>query len=141
MLQQQVFEPGTLAQQLGQDAVAEQVGNLEEMPDRVQALQRQVVGVVAALARRSGPADEGRAETLTHLLLLNVEHLLGHLFPGETQVAFGGHEPQAHAATRGQQQGTRVIVSAGPLKQGLGGPMRQVAGGEEVGQCVAGQAS
>ena len=52
------FKLRPLGQQSGQHAVAQQVGHLEPVPGRVQALQREVVGVIAASAGRLGPGDQ-----------------------------------------------------------------------------------
>ena len=70
------------------------------MPHRMQALQRYVVGVIAGLSGSPSPADECGPETVADLLLLNIQHLLGHFFPGEAKIAFGRDESQAHAAAR-----------------------------------------
>jgi hypothetical protein len=96
----------------------------------VEALLREVVGVVAAFARAFGPADDRCVEAVAHLLLLFVEHLVGRLLPRKPQVAGHGHEPEAdrpagrepevHIRPRGQAghgRGDLVVgeVARGPL--------------------------
>jgi len=48
---------------------------------RMQALQRDVVGVVARLASGACPVDERRAQAFTDFLLLLIEKLLRHFLP------------------------------------------------------------
>ena len=110
----QVPQPRPLRQQARQHAVAQQVRHLVPVTDRMQALQRQIVGVVAAFAGLPRPADQRGVQALAHLLRLLVEQLLRHLLPGETQVAHHGHHPQPDGAARRQQQrpGIAVVRSA-----------------------------
>ena len=69
------------------------------MPDGVQALKREIAGVIARLPRAARPADEGGAEGIAHFLLLFVERLLRHFLPGKAQVALCGNHPQPDGAT------------------------------------------
>jgi len=84
VVQQKRLQPGPLSQQVGEHAIAQQVRDLEPVPDRVQALERQVVDVVAAFARRSRPVDQGGVQALAYFLLALVEQLLRLLLPGKT---------------------------------------------------------
>ncbi len=104
------FSCGRSASSAGQRAVAEQVGHLEPVPGRVQALQRQVVGIIAAAAGGLGPGDQRGVQALADLLRLHVEDLLRHLLPGEAQVAGHGDHPQADRAARREQQRPRIAV-------------------------------
>ena len=76
------------------------VRDLIPVAHRVQALLRQVVGVVGALARLLGPADECRMQAVADLLLLLVEQLMRKLFPGKPQVAGHRDHPQADRSAR-----------------------------------------
>ncbi len=131
---------GRSCEESGEDAVAQQVRHLVPVADGVEALERQVVGVVGGLAGGAGPADERRAEALAHLLLLLVEDLLGHLLPGEAQVAHGGDEPQADGPPRREEQRALVAVPVHPLEELGDRLVREVAGGEDVGEVGAGLA-
>ena len=84
------------------------------MPDRMEALEWKIVGVVAGFANRLGPADERRAQGVAHLLLLLVENLLRHFFPGKAKVALGGNHAKTNGAARRKMQWSGVgIVSDG----------------------------
>src|SRR5258706_5774737 len=62
------------------------------MAYRVQALQRQVISVIARLTGTSCPTDQGLPQAVTHFLLLFIQQLLRHLFPHESQVTNGRSE-------------------------------------------------
>ena len=56
----QVVQPRPLRQQAQQHAVAQQVRHLVPVPHRMQALHRQIVGIVGALARLRAPTRSAR---------------------------------------------------------------------------------
>ena len=107
VVDQQMRSCGRCGQQVAQHAVAQQVGHLVPVADRVQALGRQVVGVVAALAHALRPADERGVQALLHLLRLLVEQLLRHLLPGKAQIARHGHQAQADRPPRREDAAAR----------------------------------
>ena len=76
----------------------------------MQALEREVVGVVAGLAGGFRPAEQGGAQRVADFLLLHVEHLLGHFLPGEAQVADGGHGAQADGFPLREIERALVVV-------------------------------
>jgi hypothetical protein len=121
--------------QPGQGAIAQHVRYFIPMPDGVQALHGHIVGVVVAFSHLAGPADKGRVQVILHLLGLLVQQLLGHLFPGETQVAGHGHQSQTDNAAGRQDQRTFIVIIAGHLQEGFDGLLGHIAGCEEVGQC------
>ncbi|MGC4051391.1 MAG: hypothetical protein QM757_18690 [Paludibaculum sp.] len=98
VVEHEVAQVGLLFEQSAQGAVAQEVGHFVPMAHGVEALLGQVVGVVGGLAERGGPVHQSGANAVADLLLLVVEHLLGHLLPGEAKVAGGGHEAQADDA-------------------------------------------
>jgi hypothetical protein len=60
----QVLQLRALAQQLGENTILEHVRDLEPVPDRVQALHRHVIGIVAPFAHTHRPADQRRMQAL-----------------------------------------------------------------------------
>ena len=127
-------------QQLGQHAVAQQVGDFVPVADRVQALLRQVVGVVAAFAHASRPADQRSVQAVEHLLRLLVEQLLRHFFPGKAQVARHGDQAQADDPAGRQVAAGRDSRSCWrTARVSAIGLVGQVAGGDDVRHGRAGQ--
>ncbi len=119
-------------EQAREDAVLQEIRDFEPMADGVQALARQIVGVVAALARLPGPRRQRGPHALAHLLLLLVEPLLRRLLPGEVQVAYRGHKPQADG-TPGREPDRAAERRADRLaKETLDRRVREVAGREDV---------
>ena len=117
------FQAGALGEKTGEGAVEEEIGQLIEMPDGMQALEREVAGVIARLPRPARPADEGGAEGIAHFLLLLVERLLRHFLPRETQVALGGDHAQADGAAGGKMERAGVAVVAVVLQELAGRPV------------------
>ena len=76
VVDQEPAEVGMLVEQLGEHAVAEQVGHLVEVPRRVEPLDRNVVGVVGPLALCPGPFEDRAAAGFADLLLVLVERLV-----------------------------------------------------------------
>lgn len=103
VMEEQVLDGGLGAEQAGEDAIAEEVGDFEEMTDGMEALGGEIVGVVGRFAGGLRPVDEGVAEAFADLLLLFVEELLGHLLPLEAEIAFGGDEAKSHGAAPGEE--------------------------------------
>lgn len=139
VVEEEVLETGMGLEELGESAVAEEVGDFEEMPDRMQALEGDVVGVIGGFAGVAGPLDEGVAEAVADFFLLFVEALLGGFLPLKAEVAFGGDEAEADGAAWGEEDGAGVVVmldAVEPISDGLVG---EVAGGEDVGDGVAGE--
>ena len=133
VMQQQGFQLRALAEEFCQGAVAQEVGDFIPMADGVQALQREVVGVVAGFAGAGGPADQGGAQAVADLLLLLVQHLLGHFLPRETEVAFGGHHAQADAFAGAEQERALIVIVGALGQEVLGGAVGEETGGEEMG--------
>ena len=69
------------------------------MADGVEALEGEVVGVVAGFAALFGPADESGAGGFADFFLLFVETLLSGFFPGEAEVALSGDHAEADRLT------------------------------------------
>ena len=86
IVQKQVLQLGPFGQQLAQNTIAQQVGDFIPVADRVQTLERHVVGIITGFARALSPIDQGMAQAIPNFLLLLIEHLLGHLLPKESQV-------------------------------------------------------
>ena len=82
------------------------------MSDGVETLKRKVVGVVGRFADGPGPANERGAQGVAHLLLLLVEDLLRHFFPGKAEVAFGWDhaESDGTAGRKVQWPGIGVVI-------------------------------
>ena len=110
VVDQQVLQPRPLLQQAEQRAVAQQVGHFVPVAHRVQALHRQVAGVIAAFTQLPGPRDQRGTQAFADLLGLLVEQLLRHFLPGKPQVALHRHQAQADAAARRKQQRAGVAV-------------------------------
>ena len=56
VVQHQMLQLRAFGQQVRQHAVAQQVGDLVPVADRMQALRREIVGVIAAFARLRAPS-------------------------------------------------------------------------------------
>ena len=137
VVHQQVAQRRTLHQQTGQHPVAQQVGHLVPVADRMQTLRRRIVGVVAALPHLLRPPDQGRMQAGPHFLRPFVEQLLRHLLPGKTQVARHRHQPQPHRPPRREPERTRI--AAGAFEKFGDRPVGQITGGHNVGQRCARQ--
>ena len=114
VVQHEVLQLRALGEQPGKHAVAQQIGHLEPVADRVQALRWEVVGVIAALAGGARPVEERGAEAVAHFLLLLVQPLLRHLLPKKAQVAHHRNHAQTDGPAGRQQQrpGIMVVVLA-----------------------------
>ena len=97
IVHQQVPKLRPLLEQRYEDAVPQHIRRLVPMPGRMQALHRNIVGVVAAFSGLPGPADQRGVQAFANLLLLFVEGLLRHFFPREPQIARHGNQPQPDA--------------------------------------------
>ena len=135
------FELRTLFEKGGESSVQQEVGQLEEVADGVEALKGEVVGVVRSFPGTLGPADESGAEGVAHFLLLGVENLLGHFFPGEAEIALGGNHAEADGATGRKVERAGVLVVIDGVEEVAGGAVGEVGGGEEVGDGRAGFAA
>lgn len=71
-------------------------------------------------------------------MLLLVEGLLGHFFPGEAEVALGGDHAEADGFSGGEEEWAGVVVVFLVAEEVLGGAVGEVGGGEEVGDGGAG---
>jgi hypothetical protein len=134
VVKHQVPEVGTFAQKSGESSVAKEIGNLEEVPDRMEALEGEIVGIIGGFAGAGGPLDEGVAEAFADFLLLFVEALLGHFLPLEAEVAFGGNEAEAHGTALGQEERAGITVVVGAFDKAFDRRVGEVAGGEDVGR-------
>ena len=132
VVHQQMAQRRALGQQPGKHAVAQQVRHLIPVADGMQTLRRQVVGVVAALARLLRPVDQRGVQALAHLLRLLVEQLLRHLLPGKAQVARHGDEAQPHRPPRREQQRAGIAGIPRPRQKVGDRRVRQVAGSDDV---------
>ena len=135
VVDQQVLQSRPLGEEIAENAVAEQVRHLVPVADRVEALQRFVVGVVGPLPGGLCPADERGLDTFADLLLLLVEHLVRGLLPSEAQVADHRHQPQPHRHSWRGQHRTGIAVGAVLLEVAADRVVREVAGGEDVRDC------
>ena len=132
IVQEEVFEIRTLAEKLEEHAVPEQIGDFEPMTDRMDALGREVVGVVAPFAAAACPLNESGMKAGADLLLLFIEHLLRHFLPGKAEVAHHGDEAEADAAAGREQHRAGILVVRGLLQVIRNGIMGEIAGGEDV---------
>ncbi len=139
VMEQQMFQLRLFRQQLREHAVAEQVGNLVPMADRMQALAGQVVGVVSGFAGGARPVDEGGMGAFPHALLPLVQQLLRHLLPEKAQVAHGRNHPQPDGAARRQAHRAGIAVIILPREIVGDGLVRQVTRGDQVRQRLARQ--
>ena len=73
VMEEEIAELGPLLEELGERAVAEEIGDFEPMTDGMEALEREVIGVIGGLAGGMGPVDESGAEAIADFLLLFVE--------------------------------------------------------------------
>jgi len=133
IMKDESLELGSLFEQRGEGAVAEEVRNLIPMADWMEALEWEVVGVVGSFAGCFCPVEEGGAEGFTDFLLLHVEDLLGHFFPGEAEVTNGGDGAQADGFPLRKVEWARVMVVLIMAEEAGGGVVGEVAGGEDVG--------
>lgn len=139
VVKEEVLEVGMGLEESGEGAVAEEVRDFEEMPDRMEALEGEVVGVIGGFAGLAGPLDEGLAEAVADFFLLFVESLLGGFLPLKAEVAFGGDEAEADGAAGGEEDRARVVVVLDAIEPVGDGLVGEVAGGEDVGDGVAGE--
>ena len=95
IVDEQPLQVGILVQELGQQAVAQQVGHLVEVAGGIEPLDRQVVGVIGSLALAPGPVEDRAAARVAHLLLVVIQRLVAGLFPEEGQVAGHRYQPLA----------------------------------------------
>src|ERR1700752_2123044 len=102
------------------------------MPDRVQALQRSVVGVIGGFACGARPLDEGVTEAFTDFLLLLVQDLLWHFLPKEAEVADRGYQSLPNGFPGRKQQRALVAVMIVACQKLIGWLMRQVTGRKHV---------
>lgn len=109
-MEEEVLELRALADEGGEFTVAEQVRELVPVAGGVEALEREIVGVVGGFTGFGGPADEGAAETVADLLLLLIEDLLGHFFPCEAEVADGGDHAETDGAALGEDEVALIVV-------------------------------
>ncbi len=99
VMEHEGFELGAFGEEVGEGAIEEEVRDFVVVAHGVEALEGEVVGVVGGLSGGFGPIDEGGAKGVADFLLLFVEDLLGHFFPGEAEVAFGGDHAQSDGSS------------------------------------------
>ena len=80
------------------------------MADRMETLERQIVGIIAGFARGTGPVDQRGAQAFAHFLLLLIQELLRHFLPREAQVAHGRNHPPSDRFSRREKQRSFVAV-------------------------------
>src|SRR4051794_15513225 len=95
-MQQQVFELRMFLQKTLQHAIAKKIRNLVPVANRMQALERDIVGVIASLASVYGPIHERMASAIPYFLLLLIEDLLWHFLPHKCEVTRCRHHAQAN---------------------------------------------
>ena len=99
----------------------------------MQALERKVIGVITCFTGSLRPVDDSGADTFAHLLLLHVERLLLDFLPREAQVAHSRDGSQADGFPLREEKRAIVTVLIVLREEALGGPMREIAGRENVG--------
>ena len=132
VVHEEMLQLRTLRQQAGQYAVAQQIRKLEPMADGMQALARQVVGVVAALAGAARPPHQGVAKAVAHLLLLFVQQLLRGVLPEEPEVAQHRDQAQADGPAGREHQWPRIAVVLPLGEKRVDGIVGEPAGREDV---------
>ena len=132
IVQEEVLKLWLSLQQGSQLAIAEQIGEFVPVTGRVEALEREVIGIVRRLAGFLGPAEEGAAEAVAHFLLLEIEYLLRHFLPCEAQIADRRHHAQPDGSPAGKNHLAFVAVVILTAEEIGGWFVRQVAGGEDV---------
>src|SRR4030095_9523160 len=91
-------------------AVPEQIGQFKEVANRMQALERDIVRVVACLTGCDCPVRQGGAQRLAYFLLLFVEHLLRHFLPHESQITLRRNESKAHIGSAAQEHRPGIAI-------------------------------
>src|SRR2546423_4973653 len=134
-MQKQILELRTFPQQSQQNSISEKIGNFIPMPDRMQALQRHVVGVIGSLTSVPGPSNECRSQTFPHLLRLFIQDLLRHLLPNKAQVVLCWNHAQTNRTARREQQWAGVAVVMFPPQKFLDRLMSQIARRANMRQC------
>lgn len=112
----EVEEVGIIAEQGGEGAIAEHVGDFEEVAGGIKALEGDVFSVILAFAAAAGPFNVSGTEIVLDFLSLFVEFLLGELFPEEAEVAFHGVDAVSYAEAAGEIDGTFVAVIIGEFE-------------------------
>src|SRR5262245_44122702 len=104
------------------------------MSERMEALPGQIIDIIRALTGAFSPIDQRGLKAFPQLLLLLIEHLLGHFFPGKTEVADHRYHPQTHGAARREQEPptVRVVILFGEERGG--GMMGQITCRENMWQ-------
>src|SRR5262245_42210088 len=110
------------------------------MSYRMEALQRNVIGVVASFTNCPRPAHQGLSQAVADFLLLLIQDLLGHLFPEKMQIPQSGNHSKTNCFARREKQRSLVVEVVVPVQELLRRLMSQVAGGKymrECGPCLA----
>src|SRR6266850_7665788 len=102
------------------------------MSDWMEALKRHIVGVIGGLTCILSPVDQGMAKAVPHFLLLFIQDLLSHFLPHESEVAHGGHHPQADRFSGRQQELSFVAVVFVSSQEVLSRMVREIAGRKNV---------
>src|SRR5437588_10950466 len=102
------------------------------MPDRMEALDRDIVGIIAGLARCARPVDKSGTQTVADFLLLFVKHLLRHLLPGEPEISHRGDHAQADRFTRREKERPFVAIIVLAREKFRRRPVSEVTGCKNV---------
>src|SRR5207302_6725551 len=102
------------------------------MPDRMEALDRDIVGIIAGLARCARPVDKSGTQTVADFLLLFVKHLLRHLLPGEPEISHRGDNAQADRFTRREKERPYVAIIVLAREKFRRRPVSEVTGRKNV---------
>ena len=132
IVKEQRPQSGTLANQIPERAIEKEIRDFKPMPDRVQALGREVVAVVGSLANRAGPVHQCGLDTFAHFLFALIQDLVTDFLVGKPQIADHRNHPEPDRATEGKPQGAGIAKFFVPAERSLDRPMGQIAGGKDV---------
>src|SRR6476646_2395490 len=102
------------------------------MAHRVETLERNIIGIIAGFAGTPRPSDERVPQTVSDLLLLFIENLLGHFLPQKPKVPDRGNQSEAYRFAWRKKQRAVIGIVLMSVEEGLDGLMREIAGREDV---------
>ena len=131
-MEQEIVERGIGVEEIGEEAVAEEIGDLIPVADRVDALVRQVGPIVGCFAHLLYPAHQAGAAAGTGFLLLFVELLLGENLPEVAEVGEGGDQSKADATADRNMETEAGEERVELIEVVLNRRAGEVAGGDNV---------